>query len=89
VSPLEEQQLAERPGLERGAATAIRRLGIGDLPEVTEAFLGHILEQRCDETRSSLAPCRLRAAMHTQPGIDEGSHEPRPHDALVIDAIAL
>ena len=82
-------EFAERPGLERAAAGAMRRVAIHHFADMAQAGFIQMRVQR----RQEAGPCRLprlrRVAAHPQPGLDERAQQPGPGGALVIGAVAL
>jgi hypothetical protein len=47
---IDAQQLGERPCLERAAAGHVGLVTVGDLGNMTDAGLTHVIEQRCEKS---------------------------------------
>ena len=86
---VDPEGLGERPGLERAAGGAMRRIAVADLGEVIEAGEVGAGEQRREKAGASRALGVGGAAAHADPGFDEGAGEPGPDGAVVVAVVAL
>src|SRR5205814_10056218 len=82
------EQLGARPRLEWTADRRVRRIAVADLGDVAEPRNLEPLAEWLDERRERLFPGLGGIAAHADPRFDERAREPRPHRAVVIDAIA-
>src|SRR5688572_3597950 len=84
----EPRRFADGPCLERTSLRRVGRLRIRDLAEMPQAELVQMTEERFEEPAAGLRPRVRRSAAHAHPCLDERTHEPGPHRALVICAVA-
>ena len=78
------QHFRHRPRLRDAAARRERLLGVEDLAERSDARLVQVRAEAVE----ARARARLVVRLHPQPGVDERTHQPPPHRALVIGGVA-
>jgi hypothetical protein len=87
--PLQPQELAERPRLERTAAGAVRGVAVRDLRKVSQSPLGKVLFHRLEEPLAGDAAMFFGIAMNSQPRLDKRPEKPRPDCPLVVRGVAF
>ena len=85
---IESDQFSKRPRLERTPSRSERRFGIRNLGDVAKPRRFDMREERLKEPESSFAASGGRVPSRTEPRFDEGTDQPRPDGALVIDPIS-
>src|SRR5690242_1587980 len=84
---VEAQRLANRPGLKRAAARRVRRLGVHDLRDVSQAALLDVAEQGNEQPSARLTLHGKAAAAHAYPGFHEWAEQPGPGGTLMVGAV--
>jgi hypothetical protein len=82
-------ELPQRPRLERASARRVRRVAVRDLEQVIDAAAPTRAASGSTNRCRASAFVAASLAVHAQPRVDERGHEPWPHRALVIRAVAL
>ena len=85
---IESDQFSKRPRLERTPSRSERRFGIRNLRDVAKPRRFDMLEKRLKEPESSFAAGGGRVPPRAEPRLHEGTDQPRPDGALVIDPIS-
>src|SRR6185369_7525486 len=82
------QDLSHTPGLCDASARPLRCVTVVDLRDVSKSTIRKMAFQRF-EPFSPLTSCNLTSLINLYVCGDEGSHQPRPHCALMVGAITL
>ena len=85
---VESDQFSKRPRLKWAPSRSERRFGVRNLRDVAKPRGFDMFEKRLKEPESSFAAGGGRVPFRAEPRLHEGTDQPRPDGALVIDPIS-